>query len=50
MTIDEVKHILYNLTYNDYVNQLKEKYGNVTGDYFYTASRGKNKRSISKKY
>lgn len=48
MTVDEVKHILYNLTYSDYVNQLKEKYGNVPGDYFRTTSRGKAKCQLVK--
>lgn len=48
MTIDEAKYILYNLTYNEYVNQLKEKYSNVPGDYFYTVSRGKTKGQLAK--
>lgn len=48
MTIDEVNTILYNLTYNDYVNQLKEKYGNVPSDYFYIVSRGKTKGQLVK--
>ena len=48
MTIDEVKYILYSLTYNEYVNQLKEKYGNVPDDYFYTASKGKTKDQLVK--
>ena len=48
MTIDEVKYILYSLTYNEYINQLKEKYGNVPGDYFYTISKGKTKGQLAK--
>ena len=40
MTIDEVKYILYSLTYNEYVNQLKEKYGLVPKNYFYINRNG----------
>lgn len=40
MTREEVNHIIYDLTYIDYINQLKNKYGLVPKDYFYTNKKG----------
>lgn len=40
MTIDEINNILYNKTYIKYVNELKQKYGNVSKDYFYINKKG----------
>lgn len=48
MTISEINHILYDISYNDYVNQLKEKYGQVPKDYFYIATKGKTKGQLVK--
>lgn len=36
MTSKELNHYLYELTYNEYVDFLKNKYGKVPKDYFYT--------------
>ena len=48
MTKEEVNKILYEISYNDYVNQLKEKYGNVPKDYFYVATKGKTQGELAK--
>ena len=40
MTISEMNHILYDISYSDYVNQLKEKYGLVPKNYFYINRNG----------
>lgn len=40
MTIEEVNNILNNMTYLEYVNELKQKYGMVPKDYFYINKKG----------
>lgn len=35
MTKEELNHILYDITYIDYIKILKEKYGEVSGPFFY---------------
>ena len=41
MTEAEVNHILYEMTYDEYVDTLKAKYGAVPKDYFYFNKKGK---------
>lgn len=40
MIATELNSILYEMTYNDYVNFLKKKYGVVPKDYFYVNRKG----------
>lgn len=45
---NKIFDILYKLTYDEYVNQLKEKYGDVPEDYFRIATKGKSKGQLVK--